>query len=85
VNRDVGGRPALDLENASEDAQRLAALSGANIGRKMVLVAGDRVLSAPVVRSAFGKYLQITLGANSRPGELEELATSLRAAAANHR
>jgi len=77
---DVAGRPSVDVEFGPDIAQRLAALTATNIGHKMLLMTGDRVLASPVIKSAFGKHVQITFGDPAHPGEAEALAASLREA-----
>jgi hypothetical protein len=78
MGRDVAGRPSLNLEFAPDIAEQLATLTAASIGHKMVLMSGDRMLASPVVKSAFGNRVHITLGDKAPPGEAEALAASLR-------
>jgi preprotein translocase subunit SecD len=80
IGHDIAERPAVNLEFAPDVAGQLTALTAANLGRKMVVMSGDRVLASLTIRSAVGKHVQITLGDKARSGEAEELAASLREA-----
>jgi hypothetical protein len=40
--------------------REMAADDGSNIGHKVALLTGDRVLASPVIKSTIGKHVQIT-------------------------
>jgi beta-lactamase regulating signal transducer with metallopeptidase domain len=70
-------RPHIGINLGPADAERMARLTGANIGRRLALVAGeDRLLAAPMVRSTVRERAVITFGASTE-AEARALAESL--------
>lgn len=63
LDRDEAGRPEVTFRFGPGDAARLRAFTAANLGRRLALVAGERVLAAPVLKSAISDKARITVGA----------------------
>jgi predicted Ser/Thr protein kinase len=58
---ETNGHRTIGVELTTEGARQFGAITAANINRKFVIIAGGRVLSAPIIRSAIpGGELQIT-------------------------
>jgi serine/threonine protein kinase len=53
-------RPSMLLEFDEETGARLSALSGRNIGKRMAILFGDRVVQVPKIQSQVGQKVQIT-------------------------
>ncbi|HUH03717.1 MAG TPA: hypothetical protein VML75_17100 [Kofleriaceae bacterium] len=78
-------RPSVSARLDEPGKQAFATLTAANIGHKLAMIRGERVLSAPIIQSAIpGGAVWITMG-GSTPDEAQreavELVTSLRATA----
>jgi beta-lactamase regulating signal transducer with metallopeptidase domain len=62
VDREDPQWPTVWVNLSSEGGQRMYALTAAHVGDRMAVMVGDRVLSVPYVRSAFGPRFQLTVG-----------------------
>jgi hypothetical protein len=51
---------AVEIELTAEDGRRMEALTSANLGNRMAVVAGNRVISVATIRSTIGSKGQIT-------------------------
>jgi beta-lactamase regulating signal transducer with metallopeptidase domain len=70
-------RPEILMQLRPADAERVARLTGAQVGRKLAVVAGeDRLLSTPVVQSPLSDRGRITFG-NGTEAEARALADAL--------
>ena len=70
-------RPLIGMRFGPADAARIGRLTGANIARRMALVAGEeRLLAAPAIRSAITDRGQITFG-DTTEAEAQALADAL--------
>ncbi len=66
----------IDINLTEEGARQFAAITGANLNRRLAIVSQDRVLSAPVIRTPIsGGKLQIS--GNMPLGEARQLVASL--------
>lgn len=52
--------PYIYFETTSEGAKKLGYVTGANIGRQLAIIFGNKILSAPVIRDRISKQGQIS-------------------------
>ena len=81
VVNDGSGRPAVKVEIDEEAGQRLYDYTRANIGDRLAIVVGGRVVSSPIIRGALRRSMELTGIGNL--AEVEELAASINRQAAN--
>ncbi len=68
VTSKFDARPELEIELSKDDGERFAELSARMVDRKLAIVLGDQLLSAPMIRERIdGGRLIITLGASDDP------------------
>jgi beta-lactamase regulating signal transducer with metallopeptidase domain len=86
VDRSEPAWPTLWLAFPPDTADRLMALSGAHIGSHLAVMVDDHLLSKPIIRSAFGRQVQLTV-ASGEDGEraIGEVAAALGQALPDHR
>jgi beta-lactamase regulating signal transducer with metallopeptidase domain len=78
VDRSQPVWPALWLAFPPETADRLMALTGAHVGSHLAVMVDDHLLAHPIIRGAFGRQVQLTVG-NDEDGEraIRDLAAAL--------
>jgi len=65
-------RPALNIRLTAPDAKSLEALTSAHLGSRILLMAGDEALFAPVIRAPIsGQELQISLAPSADAEKLK--------------
>lgn len=79
---DAQGLPAVYVTFTEESGQRMLAFTKTAIGEKMAILIEGKVLTAPVIRGAFGGSFQISGGNLSRQ-EAQEIADAINQAAKN--
>jgi len=76
---DAQGLPAVYITFTEESGQRMLAFTKTAIGEKMAILIEGKVLTAAVIRGAFGGSFQITGGNMSRQ-EAQEMADAINQA-----
>jgi beta-lactamase regulating signal transducer with metallopeptidase domain len=80
VITDELGRPEIAMQFRPADARRINQVTGANLGKRLLVVAGDdRVLAAPTVQSALSDRGRISFGGDTSEAEARELAAAIGA------
>jgi hypothetical protein len=83
IQLETNGTRTIGIELTAEGGRRFESITASNIGRRIAIVAGGRVLSAPMIRSAVpGGELQIT--GNLSAAEADNLVTELNRMAATN-
>jgi preprotein translocase subunit SecD len=77
LDHDQMGRAEVAFRFGPADAQRLRALTTANVGQRLALVAGGRVLSAPVLSGPISDKARVTLGTTDGPAAVDREAAWL--------
>ena len=74
------GRPGVGLTMTEAGGKRLAAITVANVGHRLVIVLDGRVLIAPVIKGVMSRGVLIEPGGASGDAAVSELAERLHAA-----
>jgi preprotein translocase subunit SecD len=67
----------ISMEMTPQGAAKLKQITSNNIGRRLAIVLGGRIIIAPTIRSAVSKAVAISLGPSPNDDDLRKLTTEL--------
>ena len=76
IGPETNGHSTIEIELTAEGARQFAAITAANVNRRLAIVSGGRVLSAPTIRTPItGGKLQVS--GNMSSAEIRQLVATL--------